>query len=211
MTSRHAFALILKPFMLLYEWALGVLYYCIQRILHHTCRVRFEGTDLSTHNNYILCIWHESFPLVLTVFSRLENQVWMAHPVWYMRHVIVLLRLMGMKHICLGSSGHGGMRALAKVVANLKRGYSTTIACDGPDGPVHELKKGVLIMGRNTGLPVIAVRFKSSCTLPSPEWDQKRIPLPFSKIIVQVANPVYITRSNFEDSAKTLSDWLLFK
>ena len=141
----------------------------------------------------------------------MENQIWMNHPAWYMKPVHVLLKLTGIKHICLGSSGNSGKQALAEVISFLKQGYSTTVACDGPAGPDHILKPGVLQMSADTGAPIIPVRFRCSRSFRLGSWDKKVIPMPFTKIIVQTGKPVFVTNENFEQSREALTRWSNFE
>ncbi|MDB5283411.1 MAG: hypothetical protein JWO06_2486 [Bacteroidota bacterium] len=134
----------------------------------------------------------------------------MNHPAWYMKPVHVLLKLTGVSKLCLGSSGNSGKEALADVITYLKQGYSTTIACDGPAGPNHVLKPGVLLMSRDAGIPVIALRFTCSSFFRLGKWDKKFVPMPFSQIVVEASPPVFVTNDNFDDSDKLITDWLNF-
>ena len=95
--------ILFKPLLLLYGWLLALPYYIYVQILFITCRFRFKGTDISAYPHCIHCTWHDSLGLYLTVFiKRMGNQAWMSHPAWYMSHIIVLLKLLGVKKICLG-------------------------------------------------------------------------------------------------------------
>jgi lysophospholipid acyltransferase (LPLAT)-like uncharacterized protein len=127
-----------------------------------------------------------------------------------MKPVHVLLKLSGVEHICLGSSGNSGKEALTHVIRYLQQGYSTLVACDGPAGPNHELKSGVLLMGRDARIPIIPLRFVCSRTFRLGRWDRKFVPLPFSEIIVEAGEPVYVTDDNMEASAKKITGWLNF-
>lgn len=135
----------------------------------------------------------------------------MNHPAWYMKPVHVMLRLSGVERICLGSSGNSGKEALANVVGFLKQGYSTVLASDGPTGPLHELKPGVLLMSRDAQLPIIALRFVCSNYLRAGRWDRKFIPLPFSAICVEAAEPLIVQNESMISAEKTIVDWLNFE
>lgn len=208
MTRVDSVPFLLRPFFLLYGWSFGVFLYLFSLFGHYTCRIRFEGTDLKAHPHYILCIWHDGLVAFFTVFVKMDDQIWMNHPAWYMKPIHVLLKLTGLKHLCLGSSGNSGKEALGNVISYLKQGYSTSVAADGPAGPNHVLKPGALLMSRDTGVPVIPLRFVCSRSFRLGGWDRKVVPLPFSEIIVKAGPPMIVTEENFDESLRIATEWL---
>ena len=132
----------------------------------------------------------------------------MNHPAWYMKSVHVLLKLTGVEHICLGSSGNSGKEALENVVHFLKQGYSTTIASDGPAGPQQELKPGVLLMSSRSGVPVVPLNFSCSSSIRIRGWDRKVLPAPFSEIIVDVGIPLSPENENMDQVADRIKEHL---
>ena len=70
---------------------------------------------------------------------------------------------------------------------------------DGPAGPIKKLKPGVLIMAKETGVPIIPITMDASSKLVMDTWDKKKQPLPFSKIRIEYHEPIYI-REDFSDS-----------
>ena len=203
--------LLLRPFFFLFGWSLGFLLYAYTWLIYHTCRISFTGADIRAQPNYILCIWHESLAPLFAVFPDMKNQAWMNHPAWFMKPVHILLKLKGMKRLCLGSTGNSGKEALAAVNGFLKAGLSSSIAIDGPAGPLHQLKPGVLLMSRDTGTPVIPLRFICSRTTRLGGWDKKVVPLPFSTIEVQAGGPVWVNAENMDSSAGQITSWLNFE
>ena len=106
---------------------------------------------------------------------------------------------MGVNELSYGSSGNKGKDALDRVLTQLKNGYSTMINPDGPHGPIKKLKPGVLIMAKETGVPIIPITMKVSSQKILNTWDRKRLPLPFSKVIIEYHTPIHIS-DNFTDS-----------
>ncbi len=190
----------LKPFFLIFGYSLGGLFYVYSKLMRASCKIKFAGAPLPQNAPVVYCIWHESLVLHFVVFNRVTKQVWMNHPAWYMKPVHVLLRITGVEHICLGSSGNSGKAALEKVIGFLKQGYSTTIASDGPAGPVHELKPGALLMSRDAQVPVTSLHFSCSRTWRLGGWDRKIIPALFSEIIVHVGEAVFVTEANLKNA-----------
>lgn len=156
----------------------------------------------------VYCIWHKDLLLFFAAFPYMSNQVWMNHPAWYMKPVHVLLRLTGIKHICLGSSGNSGKQALEKVIGFLKKGYSTTVACDGPAGPPYVLKPGVLLMSRDAHIPVIPLHFSCNRYTRLGAWDKKIVPGLFSTITICAGAPVQVEADNLESSATIVTQHL---
>ena len=106
---------------------------------------------------------------------------------------------------CFCSSGNSGREALKVVIEHLKLGYNTLINPDGPSGPLKELKPGVLDMSAESGVQVVPFKINT----PKPillkfTWDGKRMPLPFSKVIVVYGKPVTVTRENYEEARKLI-------
>lgn len=198
----------LKPFLLLFGYLLGFLVYVYTKLLYATCHVKFTGVPLIQHPTVVYCIWHESLVLYFVVFNKVEKQVWMNHPAWYMKPIHVLLHLTGVEHICLGSSGNSGRAALEKVIGFLKQGYATTIASDGPAGPAHELKPGVLFMSRDAQVPVIPLRFTCSRSWRLSGWDKKVMPGLFSEITVNAGEPVWVTETSLRKSEMAITKHL---
>lgn len=201
MTRVDSIPILLRPLFLLYGWGFGSFLFLFSLINHFTCTIRFEGEDLKAHPQYILCIWHDRLVPFFSVFVNMDNQIWMNHPAWYMKPIHVLLKLTGVKEICLGSSGNSGKEALTNVIRLLKQGYSTSIASDGPAGPNHVLKPGALLMSRDAGIPVIPLTFTCSHSFRLGGWDRKIVPLPFSEIVVKAGKAIYVTDENLKTSS----------
>ena len=200
------------PF-LVYGYVLGSLWFVFLLLLRLTISVRVTGTqNLSADANYIFCLWHESGPLSfqgwtprLPAYLRERPHAWLQHPPWYTKPVAVLLNLLGVHRLVLGSTGHDGRRAADEIVTYLKKGYSTVIAPDGPNGPARKLRKGVLHMALQSGVPIIPLHISATRCLRSRSWDRKMQPLPFSTINVVVGSPIVVTASTFDESFEVLT------
>ena len=90
----------------------------------------------------------------------------------------------------------------------LKKGYSTFVTPDGPNGPARTLKKGVLHMAVQSGVPILPVRVSANRCYRTESWDRKMQPLPFSTIHVAVGIPIAVTTSTLDESMEALTDAL---
>jgi lysophospholipid acyltransferase (LPLAT)-like uncharacterized protein len=193
----------LRPFYLGGAWALGLVFYLYYCLCRATSQISLKGPgsrDLSQHA--IFCLWHENWWLYFVVLLRHASaQTMINHPAAYMKPIHVVLRLMGMKHLRLGSSGEEGRQAANEVARLVKEGYSTTISPDGPYGPPQVLKKGVLHMALQSGAPIVPLTMSSSRFVHWPSWDSKKLPLPFSQINMTVHKAILVSPDNLEESS----------
>jgi lysophospholipid acyltransferase (LPLAT)-like uncharacterized protein len=193
-----------RPFWLAYSWIVGVGFWCVWNLLVLTCRIRFEGEPHHAgRENYIYSLWHESWFLYFAAFVRSQrNQVWLQHPDAYMKPVHVALRLAGIQML-LGSGGEEGREAARQLVARLCDGSSTAISPDGPHGPCRVLKKGVLHLSRDSGVPVLPLHLSANRAI-RVGWDRKAIPLPWSRITVTYGPPIVVAEDGFERAGQVL-------
>jgi heptosyltransferase-1 len=96
-----------------------------------------------------------------------------------------------------GSSTRGGKRGLIEMIKYARKGYSPAFAADGPKGPYHKLKSGLVYAAQKTGMPVIPINCspKNKIILKK-TWDKTIIPLPFSKTIQIYGEPIYINKDD---------------
>ena len=91
-----------------------------------------------------------------------------------------------------GSSSRGGEKALKEMVSLSLSGKTLAYAADGPRGPYHKLKSGVIYNAQKSGLPILPVATcpKRKITLKS--WDKMQIPMPWTKAVQIYSTPVYV-------------------
>ena len=104
-----------------------------------------------------------------------------------------------------GSSTRGGLKAVVRALRLIKEGHrSLAITIDGPRGPRHEPKEGVLYMAAKSGTPIMpvaaSVRGKYEF---SKSWDRFQMPFPFSSIRVAAGEPYFIEGDLTEDRLAT--------
>jgi len=204
--------LIRLPFYI-FGYGTGLMLFALFALCRRMVDVRISGQARLRHRpNHIFCFWHgfvalamvSAAPSIRSVFDR-APQVWMQHPAWYMKPVHVLLRLMGVKKLILGSTGHHGRQAADRLVADLRQGFSTVMNPDGPYGPGHQVKKGVLHLSLKSGVPVVPVRFASSRCWTLPTWDRKQLPRPGAVIELEIGEPIQVTKGNFDQAHELIA------
>ncbi len=90
-----------------------------------------------------------------------------------------------------GSSTRGGAIAL-KEYFSINRERSLAITTDGPKGPKGIVKKSVLSLAHQTGIPIVPVVLNIDKEWLFNTWDVFRVPKPFSKIAVKYGEPLLI-------------------
>lgn len=90
-----------------------------------------------------------------------------------------------------GSSSKGGLAALKEMITLLKEGSDLGITPDGPKGPAEVVKGGVAQVARLSGKAVIPIAFASSRRVRFTSWDRFYLPLPFSRLVFVVGEPLY--------------------
>jgi len=99
-----------------------------------------------------------------------------------------------------GSSSRGGAAALSKMIDLSRRGIRIVFTVDGPRGPRHKAKKGVLLVASRSGVPVVPMIAVAKHQWVLNNWDRTQIPWPFTKAKVFVGKPVFVAE-NTDESA----------
>lgn len=94
-----------------------------------------------------------------------------------------------------GSSTRGGVRALVMMKKKiLDDGFHITITPDGPKGPPHKVKPGVIVLGSQTGAPILPVAFAYQSFWRANSWDGMMLPKPFSKARAVAGPPIVVPK-----------------
>jgi lysophospholipid acyltransferase (LPLAT)-like uncharacterized protein len=99
-----------------------------------------------------------------------------------------------------GSSSRGGKEALWEMIDMMKeRNYCSGLAVDAPRGPSRKVKMGIVIVGRETGQPVVPFVSWATRQIQFKSWDRMILPLPFSTIVMAWGKPTEIPPGLSED------------
>ena len=92
-----------------------------------------------------------------------------------------------------GSGRRSGALAMRDMYVAIKdANLSPLIAPDGSTGPPHEFKPGAIMLARLSGSPVVPISFACSRGIHLRTWDRLLVPLPFSRIAVEVGEPILL-------------------
>ncbi len=83
------------------------------------------------------------------------------------------------------------MQALKGILRLAKEGWRPSVAVDGPRGPRHEVKLGVVEIARVLKVPILPINMACSRSfIFQKSWNKSELPLPFSKIVIQWGDPI---------------------
>ena len=188
-----------------------VLLHGFVRVIHLTYRFEFVGLQNIAlakklgHGSYLLAIWHQN--LLGGILAQTGT-----------RHVVIISRSKsgdGVGLLCeklghrviRGSSKRdgvdkGGRQAKDEIIQVLRSGMPGAITVDGPTGPAHVIKPGIIEMARLAGVPIVPYLPVAQRCWQFKTWDRFRFPKPFTRIVIHYGTPVSVSaEATFEDFA----------
>ena len=93
-----------------------------------------------------------------------------------------------------GSATRGGGRALAEMAECLSNDMDVGFTINGPRGPAYVAKPGAVTLARHTGQAILPFHIAARRYVELPSWDRLQIPLPFTRAVAIVAEPIYVAR-----------------
>jgi lysophospholipid acyltransferase (LPLAT)-like uncharacterized protein len=103
-----------------------------------------------------------------------------------------------------GSSTRGGAGALRALIRLARSGQDVVVTPDGPKGPRHVAKLGVIQLAKATGLPIVPLAFACSKKKLFASWDRYMVPYPFSRGLFLYGDPFWVPR-DADDAALEVS------
>lgn len=196
------------------------LVYFFVRILNLTYRYEFIGLEnkeaarkAHPKRAFVFATWHQNLisgilahgdePYTMIVSESKDGEL-----------VSVTCERFGHKP-ARGSSTRGGKKALIEMVKNVKNGYPGAITVDGPKGPPHVAKPGVVEVARLAQCAILPMSpYARDFWVLKKSWDQFRIPKPFTKVVIAIGEPIFvtdeITKERFDEVAQHVA-YLLIK
>ena len=98
-----------------------------------------------------------------------------------------------------GSSSRGGRAAFKQLLALGREKVDLGFTPDGPRGPRHELKEGIIQLARLSGRPVVPLAFVCSRGHRFNSWDRFLVPYPFGRGVYSFGQPLYFDRQEGVD------------
>jgi len=151
--------------------------------------------------NVILAFWHDQLFMMATGYSGPKASVMISSS----RDGELIARTMTYFDIgsIRGSSSRGGRAAFRTMIELGKEQIDLAFTPDGPRGPRHEIKDGVIQLARVTGRPIVPMAFACSKGHRFNSWDRFLIPLPWGKGVYSFGPPLYYTQGEKLETFRT--------
>lgn len=95
----------------------------------------------------------------------------------------------------LENKGMETARRFAELIKQVKsKEFDNYISPDGPGGPSHVVKPGIVFLAQKTGLPIVPIGAYTRQSYEVKRWDAYVIPLPFNRIEVVIGEPIPVPR-----------------
>ncbi len=112
-----------------------------------------------------------------------------------------------------GSSSRGSVSALKGLIRLCRSGHPSSMAVDGPRGPIYKVKPGVFELSLLTKARIYPAGIACVSRIDFPKsWNKTFLPKPFAKIVVNLDKPMAIVtkqeRNDFDKLSKTLENML---
>ena len=110
----------------------------------------------------------------------------------------------------IGERKKGGVRATMEMIEKVNEGQNVAIMVDGPAGPLHEIKNGVIKVAKHTGGAIIPMVWYSpnKSLVKLPTWDKFEIPLGFTKLVNLYGEPSYVPENSTPEEDKAIKEKL---
>lgn len=167
----------------------------IIRMIFKTTRLEFVGDSIERcpfadtgADRYLYSVWHDS--VIPPLFCAVEhNSVALISQHRDADTIEAMLKAARMGAI-RGSTTRGGASAMKKLITSAE-GKHVVITPDGPRGPHHKMKSGIVFLASHSGRPVIPTAFSASSYWKfQGSWTSIWIPKPFSKVYYLVGEPI---------------------
>jgi lysophospholipid acyltransferase (LPLAT)-like uncharacterized protein len=165
--------------------------------VYRSCRkviVNLEAeTQLAAQGRPILyTCWHGQLAYVSCTFPyRPRPIVLLASPSFDGELISRVAEKFGAR-VFFGSRNKGGLAALKQIARCMRQGNYGGIIADGSRGPYHHLHKGVVMLARDAGSPIIPVAVASERKFVFNSWDRFELTLPFSRVALLYGEPFEI-------------------
>jgi lysophospholipid acyltransferase (LPLAT)-like uncharacterized protein len=178
------------------EKILGSLAWLLYRSLMLTWRVQvYEPPEmiefLQKKQPFLMAHWHGDELALVQLVKRYKVATLSSQSKDGTIMTIVLKKLGAT--VVRGSSSRGAVSGLLGLMKLIRKGYMSSFAVDGPKGPLHKAKPGILEASKNLKVPIVCVG--AACDRAwvfHKAWNKTFLPKPFAKISIIWAQPLPI-------------------
>lgn len=168
--------------------------YLYIQIIYRTSRWEYLDFDIldryvKGEKPFIICFWHGRLLMmpVLWKYSRPFKMLLSQH-----KDGLLISKILKYFNIdpVYGSTKRGGSEAIIELIRSSRKGMAIGITPDGPRGPAFTVSKGTIALAHWIHADLIPVSFATKHRKVLKTWDQFYLPLPFSRGVFKVSDPL---------------------
>ena len=182
----------------------------VLRMWFATCRIKIIGRPIhdryiDSDANIVGVTWHRGAIFLVWFFRKVHPMIMFSKS----KDGDLIARFaqkLGVVPV-RGSSSKGGSRALKTMLEYLNQPGSRKVATvmDGPRGPRCVAKKGMIVLAREAGVPLVPIMASGTPAITLKNtWDKTWIPLPFSKVTVIYEQPWFPANDSSDEALERL-------
>ena len=183
----------------------GLILYLFSVLVYRTCRFTISGLDqiekyLVNGTSVIITSWHGMTMMVLGLIRRYfdMSNVAIFFPDDSSGEALAeFAKKYGAEPTLVNLEGDPSLkmsRNLLDVIRKIKSGKNSLIHPDGPKGPAYIVKPGLTAIAKMTGAAIIPLGCYCRHAYHIPRWDRYTLPLPFSKVHIQIGPPLTVAK-----------------
>jgi hypothetical protein len=161
-----------------------------------TVKLKIAGWDYmeevkKKYGNVIYAFWHgEQF--LLAYFFRKKGIYLITSLSRDGEYQTEIMRRLGYR-VVRGDNRRGGVRGLLSLIEKVKAGFEVALAVDGPLGPRHQPKPGVIFLAKKTRRPIIPISTAAKKSkIFEKAWDKYLLPFPFTGGAIVIGPPLSV-------------------
>ncbi|WP_282756528.1 lysophospholipid acyltransferase family protein [Desulfuromonas thiophila] len=163
------------------------------RCIHYTSRCTVEGADqlecLWRQGHYaILSSWHDQLLLLVRGYGGQARIL--ISPSFDGELIARTMACFGHQAV-RGSSSRGGRAAFRQLLQLARQPGELVITPDGPRGPRHQIKEGVVQLARLSRRPVVPLALACNRGHRFASWDRFLLPYPFGRLVYVYGEPLW--------------------
>jgi lysophospholipid acyltransferase (LPLAT)-like uncharacterized protein len=183
----------------------GYILYFYSVLVQRTCRFTITGFDqiekiLGAGTPVIVTSWHGMTMMVFGSMRRFiePETITIFFPDDSSGEALAeFVRKHGADPTLLNLEGDSSLNMsgkLLRVIRQIKSGKNSLIHPDGPKGPAYKVKPGITAIAKMTGATIIPLGCYCRHAYHVPRWDRYTLPLPFSKVHIQIGSPLTVSK-----------------
>ncbi|UCF29874.1 MAG: DUF374 domain-containing protein [bacterium] len=160
-----------------------------------TWRLTVEGREafdtlVRNGDRFILCFWHGKYTPILPIMRGFDGCVFTSAT---RKGDIIASIVRNFGFRCTQIPDRGGQRSMQLMKDALSEARAAGTAVDGPLGPYHRVKHGVVRLASELGylLLPISVDARGKWVLEK-RWDLMEIPYPFTRVCLVIGEPIAV-------------------